>query len=224
MPNAAIALPPPLQEGDRLDSAEFLRRWEAMPDLRRAELLGGVVFMPSPVSSPHGRIHSVFSDWLGFYAVRTPVCQKCLDTTWVMGETEVPQPDIALRILPEHGGQSGVRGNYATGAPELIVEIVMSSHDRDLRTKLQTYEQAGVREYITALLPENKIVWRALSAGKFRTLPVSAGQIRSRIFPGLWLDVEAIWRCDTKTLLAVVERGTATPAHAEFAAAAKRPR
>ena len=45
---------PPLVEGQRLTREEFLRRWEAMPELKRAELIGGVVHMPSPLSAAHG--------------------------------------------------------------------------------------------------------------------------------------------------------------------------
>ena len=36
--------------GERMDSAEFLRRWDALPDVKNAELIEGVVFVPSPVS------------------------------------------------------------------------------------------------------------------------------------------------------------------------------
>ena len=49
MPMAAPVLLPPLHDGDRLTSDEFIRRWEAMPDLKHAELIDGIVQMPSPV-------------------------------------------------------------------------------------------------------------------------------------------------------------------------------
>ena len=39
----------PLESGDRLSRAEFERRYMAMPDLKRAELIEGVVYVPSPV-------------------------------------------------------------------------------------------------------------------------------------------------------------------------------
>ena len=49
---------PPLESGDRLTRAEFLRRYDAMPDLKKAELIEGVVYVPSPVRQKyHGRPH-----------------------------------------------------------------------------------------------------------------------------------------------------------------------
>src|SRR5438067_1488278 len=40
---------PPLEPGDRLSRAEFERRYDAMPALKKAELIEGVVYWPSPV-------------------------------------------------------------------------------------------------------------------------------------------------------------------------------
>ena len=131
MPAAAIAFPPLIREGDRLDSAEFLRRWEAMPSLKQAELIDGVVFMPSPVSLPHSDAHAEISLWLGLYKDLTPGCHTGVDCTWVMGTHDVPQPDMFLRVLPEYGGQSRIEGAFPAGAPELIVEISGSSLSRD---------------------------------------------------------------------------------------------
>jgi Uma2 family endonuclease len=159
---AAIALPPPLHEGDRLDSAKFLRRWEAMPSLKHAELIDAVVFfMPSPVLHPHARIHSAMDAWVWYYQDVSAGCESGIDCSWVMGPNDVPQPDVFLRILPEYGGQSGVEHNYATGAPELIVEVSGSSLSRDLGVKLDLYRRAGVREYLTVLL-EKQVIWRQL--------------------------------------------------------------
>ena len=118
MPMAAPVLPPPLQDGDRLDSAEFLRRWEAMPDLKHAELIDGIVYMPSPVSLKHSDFHGTLAGWICYYAANTPGCRSGVEGTWVMGAKSVPQPDIMLWILPENGGQSRVEGEYAAGAPE----------------------------------------------------------------------------------------------------------
>ena len=69
-----------------------------------------------------------------------------------MGKSAVPQPDIALRILPEYGGQSRVEGNYAAGAPELIVEVAASSRDRDPGVKRKLYQRMGVQEYVVAVV------------------------------------------------------------------------
>jgi Uma2 family endonuclease len=42
---------PPLQHGDRLTSEEFMRRWEVMPHLKKAELLHGMVYIAAEVES-----------------------------------------------------------------------------------------------------------------------------------------------------------------------------
>ena len=73
---AAPNLPPPLRDGDRLTRDEFLRRWEEMPDLKRAELIDGVVCMPSPVSDLHDDFHTRMSSWLTFYTLSAPSCRQ----------------------------------------------------------------------------------------------------------------------------------------------------
>jgi hypothetical protein len=47
-----------LKDGDRLTREEFERRYDAMPDLKKAELIEGVVHVASPVRQrEHGRTH-----------------------------------------------------------------------------------------------------------------------------------------------------------------------
>ncbi|MBM3767716.1 MAG: Uma2 family endonuclease [Acidobacteria bacterium] len=226
MHSVAIAYPPLLREGDRLDSREFLRRWEAMPDLKQAELIDGVVYlMPSPVSRAHSVIHYGVTNWLSHYSAVTPGCEGGLEGTWVMGVGDVPQPDISLRILPECGGQSRDVGDYVAGAPELVIEVCGSSLSRDLGTKLDLYRRSGVREYLTVLLNPRQVVWRTLSRGKYQEIePGEDGLLRSKIFPGLWLDPDALWN-KKKSLRAAVELGVRSAEHAAFVkklAAARR--
>jgi Uma2 family endonuclease len=216
MSTAAVILPPVLREGDRLTAAEFLRRWEAMPELKRAELIDGIVFMPSPVSQPHADHHLAICLWLGLYMDSTPGCAAGSDATWLMGANDVPQPDVALRILPEYGGQSHNKGDYSAGAPELIVEISGSSSSRDLGIKLELYRRAGVREYLTVLLKPRQAIWRQLVRGRYREIAADEdGLLRSRVFPGLWLNPAALW--DSKlSLRTAVEQGLRSPEHAAF--------
>ena len=68
---AGVAVPP-LAAGDRLDAATFHERYDAMPPSTRAELIGGVVHMPSPLHRDHGAEGFAVGAWLGFYAARTP--------------------------------------------------------------------------------------------------------------------------------------------------------
>jgi Uma2 family endonuclease len=219
MSMSAPVSPPPLRDGDRLTSDEFMRRWEAMPDLKHAELLDGIVYMPSPVSLPHADFHSPLAMWLSVYSAHTPGCRSGIQGTWIMGERDVPQPDLALRILPEFGGQSRVEGKYPVGAPELIVEVAFSSRARDLGVKLKLYERLSVREYLVAVVSRSKFIWHERTPGGFDVRdPDADGILRSRYFPGLWLDTAALWRLDQLRVLDTVQQGLATPEHAEFVA------
>ena len=209
MPMAAHILPPPLREGDRLTSQEFMRRWEAMPDLKHAELIDGIVHMASPVLNLHGVFHFRIGSWLTYYVAATPGCEASTESTWQMSAESVPQPDLALRILPDCGGQSGLERGYATGAPELIVEISV--------TKLRLYEKHGVREYIIVRPEKRRLTWRELADGKYREIePEKSEFLRSRVFPGLWLDPAALWDNDLPRLSKTVQQGVATAEHAVF--------
>ncbi len=219
MPMAAHILPPPLRDGDRLTSDEFLRRWEAMPDLKHAELLDGIVYLPSLVTRKHSDFHGPLATWLGIYAIGTPGCRAGLEGTWLMGSRNVPQPDSTLRILPEHGGQSRDDGEYSAGAPELVLEVAASSSSRDLGVKLKLYESVGVREYLIAVTGKQQFIWKERAANAFQPLePDADGIMRSRCFPGLWLDPAALWSRNLPRLHAALQQGLATPEHDAFVA------
>jgi len=213
---ATLSLPT-LREGDRLTAAEFLRRWEAMPELKHAELIDGIVFfMPSPVSTSHSDSHSHLHGWLWTYRQATPGCRVGIDCTWKMGPDDVAQPDVFLRLDPEYGGQSRTEGDYAAGAPELIVEVSGSSMSRDLGVKMDLYRRSGVREYLTVLLKPKQVIWRQLVRGRYREIePDEGGVLHSRVFPGLWLDPAALWS-SRRSVRTAVEKGLKSPEHAAF--------
>ena len=213
----APVLPPPLHDGDRLSRDEFMRRWEAMPHLNYAELINGVVYMASRVSNTHGSFQSLVNAWPSFYAMKTPGCDVRLNATWLMAEDGVPQPDSDLRILPQHGGQSRDEGDYPAGAPELVVEVSHTTTARDAGIKKRLYERNGVREYLIARTDKQTATWFRLVEGQFKEIqPETDGWFRSPVFPGLWLDVVALWRRDLVGLSKAVEQGVSTPEHAEF--------
>lgn len=179
--------------GDNLTLDEFLGRWEAMPSLKFAELIRGVVFMPPPLTLDHGTFRSKVATWLGFYAAYTPGVCAGNNATWLMAEDSASQPDVALRILPEHGGQSGVQGRLAFGASELAAETCVSSASYDLHQKLKLYEESGVLEYPAVLVKERQVRWHRLVDGKYQFIqPDADNVIRSVVFPGLWLDVAGL--------------------------------
>jgi Uma2 family endonuclease len=210
---------PQLNAGQKLTREEFLRRWEAMPELNRAELIDGIVYMPSPLSDPHATNHTLLDMWIGYYAFSTPGCKAGNAGTWLMATTSAPQPDVALRIQPNFGGQSRAEGLYCAGAPELVVEICQTSATYDLGPKLALYQRAGVREYITFVLEPPRLLWRELFEGRYRTIePDSRGILRSRVFPGLWLDTDAVLAGDGARVMKVLQEGLASAEHAEFVA------
>ena len=211
---------PPLEGGDRLTRAEFHRRYEASSHVKKAELINGVVYMPSPVSyEHHGRPHAHVVTWLGVYEAATPGVEIGDNTTVLLvGDNEL-QPDAFLRIAPAHGGQSrSAAGGYVEGAPELIAEVAASSASYDLHDKLDAYRRGGVREYVVWRVFDGEIDWFVLrESGQFERLtPRGDGLYQSECFPGLWLDAGALLRGDLARVLEVLRRGLATPGHAEF--------
>jgi len=208
---------PLLEEGQRLTRAEFLRRWDAMPDLKHAELLGGIVYMASPLSRPHALLAWHAGRWLGDYVDETPGCEGEADGTWLMPDEGTPQPDMALFILPERGGQSTVEGNYFGGAPELVVEVSVSSTARDLGIKLNLYRAAGVLEYLVVVEDPPEIRWHRLVNGRYELLePGSDGIWKSVVFPGLWLDGAGLLALDRQRVRAALQQGLASKEHADF--------
>jgi hypothetical protein len=117
---------PLLCAGDRLTRDEFERRYAALPHCKKAELIEGVVCMPSPVG---------------------------------------------------------------------------------------VYRRSGVREYLVYRVDDADVDWFVLEADQV---------LRSRVFPGLWLDVAGLLRGDARSLHACLERGLASAEHARFLAGSAR--
>ena len=208
--------------GMRIELEEFLSRWEALPDLKNAELIEGVVYVPSPVSNAHVRHESLLSGWLWLYAEATPECDTGHNGTFTMLR-QSPQPDIFLRVLEDYGGKSSVTGKLLGGAPELVVEICVTSKELDFGPKLALYQRAGVQEYITVEPNLPRIVWRVLVDGSYKAIQAdSRGILRSQCFPGLWLNTEAFWAGDRSRMRKTLNAGLKSAAHLEFARKLKR--
>src|SRR5690242_15074341 len=94
-----------LENGDRLSRAEFERRWDAMPELKRAELIEGVVYLPSPVRiEAHGMPHAMVVTWCGNYAATTPATKTACEASVRLDDENMPQPDVVLFFEPGLGG------------------------------------------------------------------------------------------------------------------------
>ena len=209
---------PPLVAGDKLTRAEFLRRWEADPEIKKAELIGGIVYMPSPVSTEHGDMELDVGTWLGMYKAGTPGTAGGHNTTSFILE-DTPQPDLNLRIRPEYGGSSWVEDKYLGGIPELLTEIRRSSASYDLHVKLDLYQAAKIPEYLAILLFEQEVRGHVLVNGQYQILPPDPdGLLRSRVFPGLWLDGKALLAGNMEQVLARLQEGLRSREHERFVA------
>ncbi|MEK7675389.1 MAG: Uma2 family endonuclease [Verrucomicrobiota bacterium] len=215
--------PRPLENGEFMHSREFLRRYERMPQVKKAELIEGVVYMGSPVSVHHGKPDAIIQAWLVTYASRHPETEVLANTTVILDAENTVQPDALLRRLPEHGGLSRVNEDgYLTGPPELIVEVAASSASIDLRDKRRAYCRNGVREYLVWLVAEARLEWFCLEDDEYRPqLPDAEGVLHSRVFPGLCLRAEALLAHDSAQVLQVLQTALQDPAHAAFVARLK---
>ncbi|MDM3859950.1 MAG: Uma2 family endonuclease [Aphanizomenon gracile PMC644.10] len=208
---------PPLENGDKLTRHEFERRYHAMPNLKKAELIEGVVYVASPVrAKQHGKPHARIMGWLIAYEAATPGVEALDNTTVLLDTDNEPQPDALLRI--ETGGQSRInKDDYVEGAPELIVEIAASSASYDLHEKLKVYRRNQVQEYLIWRVYDYQFDWFRLQQGEYIQLQPNADNIIcSQIFPGLWLDKIALLGGDLGKVLTVVQQGLASPEHENF--------
>lgn len=207
---------PELHNGDRMTQLEFHRVYRQMPERFKAELIGGIVYVASPLKLRHGNRHLLLGTAFTLYEGATPGVEAADNTTVILGSEGEPQPDLLLRVRPEHGGQSRTtHDDYVDGAPELVAEIAHTSLSIDLHQKKRDYHRYGVREYLVLSLREGQLRHFDLQGGQ--EFPADAdGIVRPRTFPGLWLDVTAVLGKDVNQVVVTLQRGLAAPEHAAF--------
>ena len=217
---------PLLEAGDYLTRPEFERRYHAHPELKKAELIEGIVYMPSSVrADKHGDPHFDIIGWLAFYRMTTPGVRGSDNATVRFDFINEPQPDVLLRLDPAVGGNSWIDGDgYLQGAPELVVEVAASSTSYDLHQKKATYARHGVQEYLVLQANEQQVSWFSLRNGVYELIPIDPdGVLRSRVFPGLWFHPAAFWADHMPNLLAVLQQGLASPEYRAFREELSRP-
>ncbi len=208
---------PLLQNGDRMTRAEFERRYAAMPWVNKAELIEGVVYIPSPVRyRSHAKAHALMVLWLGSYATKTKL-EIGDNGTVRLDEDNEPQPDIVLFMPAGLGSAEVDADNYISGSPELVCEIAGSSVNIDLHDKLNAYRRNGVREYIVWRTEDEAIDWFCLCEGRYEAMAADGGILKSPLFPGLWLDPAALLRGDMEQVLRILAEGMGTAQWKEFA-------
>ena len=184
-----------LNSGDHMDREEFERRYSCRPDIKKAELIAGVVYVASPVRTfEHADPHALLVTILGAYRIVTPGVLLSDNGTYRCPDGSTVQPDVTLRYSTAHGGTSRLdREHYLAGVPELCAEVAGSSKGYDLFEKKALYERLGVREYIVWQTEDERIDWWVLRGGAYLALPADEhGKIASEVFPGLALDLPAL--------------------------------
>ena len=213
----AVAQPPTLRAGDRMTRAEFHRIYELQPEHVRAELIGGIVYMASPVSLRHSNPHKFIVHAVMFYEEQVPAVEAGDNASVFLDDANEPQPDVSLRVRPEFGGRTRNTpdGRYIVGPPELVIEVAHSTRRFDLHDKRAAYAAAGVQEYLVWDVREGR--FHGFDLARNVEVPPSAdGIVRSLQFPGLWLDAAAIATEDHARLRAALDTGFASPEHAAF--------
>ncbi|MFN0123393.1 MAG: Uma2 family endonuclease [Blastocatellia bacterium] len=211
-----------LEHGDHLTRAEFECRYHAMPWVKKAELIEGRVYMGSPVRyQSHAEPHGIIMGLLMLYRVATPGTSSGDNGTVRLDQDNEPQPDVILRIDEACGGQSSVSGeDYVSGAPELVVEVASSTASYDLHEKKNVYRRNGVREYIVWRVLDGELDWFRLENEAYvRVAADENGVIESAVFPGLRLAVTKLLADETAAVLAELQAGLQSEAHARFVSA-----
>jgi len=191
-----------------------------MPDLKKAELIEGIVYMGSPVGHKrHSRPHFHLIGWFARFEAATPGLEGGDNGSVRLDEENVPQPDCFMFIQQARGGQSRVdEDDYIEGAPELVAEVASSSAGYDLNAKLHVYRKHSVKKYIVWRVRNRAIDWFALREGEYARMDAGPdGIIKSEDFPGLWLDPAAMIGGDLARVLSVLGQGIESPDHAAFA-------
>jgi hypothetical protein len=206
----------PLCQGDNLDRDEFMRRWEALPEIKKAELIGGIVYMPSPILVDHGDADVNVAGWLMVYEVATPGRASGHNTTAYLLDA-VPQPDLRLVSFRTMAGHPGLRGNSCT-----VLRSWWPRYPRQVHpvTCTKSWNFTGTptsRNMSRFCSTSGKLRWHVLEGREYQVVePDGDGIHRSRTFPGLWLDKGAFLQGDMRKVLDTLEEGLGSPEHQEF--------
>ncbi len=201
------AYTPPLESGDVLDGDEYWRRYCHLPDKVKAERINRKVYlmMTSLRAVQHGNPHALLSGWLFTYAMQDPALVLSDNATIRLNADNDPQPDLCL-LRVEGQAQFDDEG-YIVGPPEMIVEIAGSSASYDFGEKRDVYEAAGVGEYLVFETIEGRLEWWRSVDGRFTAIQSENGIYKSSLFPGLWLDIDALRSGDASRMIQTLRHG-----------------
>lgn len=170
--------------------------------------------------SPAPRRAATFavSGWLHACVSKTPGTSGGKGASTSLDDDNEHQPDAHLLIEPRHGGQNLLsKGRYHKGTPEFVVAVALSSPAHDLHARRDVCRRNGVREYLVWSLPDARLHGFDFAAGdEARIEPDARCVLRSRGFPGLWLDAAALLAGYLTKVLCLVRRGVSGAEHRNF--------
>jgi Uma2 family endonuclease len=201
-----------------LTRAEFERRYAAHPEIQKAELIEGIVYVSSPIYARHGAPHSDIMAWLGVFRAATLGVYVFDNTSLRLDIDNEPQPDACVWVEQEGLTMQQIDpDDLLEIKPLFIVEVASSSVAYDLHDKLHVYRRNGIAEYLVLLTHERTVRWFVWRAGEYEQLqPDADGILRSQVLPGLWLDPAHFWQGDLAGVLDVLQQGLASSEHKTF--------
>jgi Uma2 family endonuclease len=177
-----------------------------VPDGEKADLIDGVIYMPSPDNLQAARLFSwLFRLLSEFVEARDLGEVYPLRVAFRLDDGAAPEPDIGF--LSKRNLGRAYR-NYIEGPPDLAIEIVSpESAQRDYVSKRQLYEKHGVPEYWILDEALKKVLLLRLEAtGHYREVQVRKGILRSRVISGFWLKEEWLWQQPRPAVLSAAKK------------------
>lgn len=166
--------------------------YEALPEERRVEIIRGIVYDMSAPTVRHQQIlGDLFLSIGGFLKSKQARCRVFpapFDVKLKNKPLTIVQPDIVVVCDPK----KLENGKRCEGAPDWVIEIVSPSHrEHDFLTKLNLYQEAGVREYWIVDPEQEKVFVYSMGADAFKMWCYAFGEeIPTGLYDDLILTVE----------------------------------
>ncbi|HEY0784179.1 MAG TPA: Uma2 family endonuclease [Thermoanaerobaculia bacterium] len=168
-----------------------LSDYEALPLEPRCELLAGRFYLTPSPSVLHQVVAPLLWKALDGVAGKTGGIALPAPLDVVLADHSVVQPDVIYLAA----GRRGLATERIEAAPDLLVEVLSpGTARRDRGLKLHLYARSGIREYWIVDPLERQIEFLVQDGDAFRIELPQGGTYRSRVLPGVHLNVPAFWR------------------------------
>ncbi len=176
---------------ERMTAKEFFR---CAPEDQKAELIDGVMIMPSPPTYAHERLQIFLLRLIGEFVERNELGEVLGSRTAVeLEKNQAPEPDL-LFVAKERA--EIIRKEGVFGAPDLVIEILsVSTAGYDRGGKFRAYERAGVRELwlIDPYGPAGTEFFQRDGDLLKPIMPDARGVIVSNVLPNFQLQTVWLW-------------------------------